>query len=137
MRLSKCSEDIRLFQDHMMGIRQNTRTSDNLFVLKTPIDKQFHKNEKLYCCFVDLSEASDTVWRRSFLAKFTTFGTHGKMLSIIEHLYPYTNGLAQGGLPIKSDGGGVRMLRVPNFLKNYTAGCANLQTIILLGALFL
>ena len=41
-----------------------------------------------------------------------------------------------GGLPIKSDGG-VRMLRVPNFLKNYTAGCANLQKIILLGALFL
>ena len=29
----------------------------------------------------------------------------------------------RGGLPIKSDGG-VRMLRVPNFLKNYTAGCA-------------
>ena len=30
----------------------------------------------------------------------------------------------RGGLPIKSDGGG-RMLRVPNFLKNYTAGCAS------------
>ena len=28
-----------------------------------------------------------------------------------------------GGLPIKGDEG-VRMLRVPNFLKNYTAGCA-------------
>ena len=45
----------------------------------------------------------------------------------------------RGGLPIKSDGGGggVRKLRVLNFLKNYTAGCANLQKIILLGALFL
>ena len=33
------------------------------------------------------------------------------------------------GLPIKSDGwgNGGRMLSVPNFLKKYTAGCANLQ----------
>ena len=35
---------------------------------------------------------------------------------------------SQGGLPIKSDGGGgVRMLRVPNFVKNYIIGCANSQ----------
>ena len=34
-------------------------------------------------------------------------------------------------------GGGVRMLRVPNFVKNYTIGCTNLQIIILLGMLFL
>ena len=29
------------------------------------------------------------------------------------------------------------MLRVPNFVKNYTVGCTNLQIIILLGMLFL
>ena len=34
--------------------------------------------------------------------------------------------------PIKSDQGGVRMLRVPNFVNNYTIGCAKF---ILLGAL--
>ena len=39
-----------------------------------------------------------------------------------------------GGLPIKSDRG-VRMLGVPNFVKNYTIGCPNLQIIILLGFL--
>ena len=37
MRLSKCFENLRLFQDHM-------RTSNNIFVLKTLIDKQLHKN---------------------------------------------------------------------------------------------
>ena len=35
MRLSKCFEDLRLFQDHMMGFRPNMRTSNNLFVLNT------------------------------------------------------------------------------------------------------
>ena len=59
MRLSKCFEDLRLFQDHMMGFRPNMRTS-NLFVLNTLVDKQFHKNEKLYCCFVNFSMAFDT-----------------------------------------------------------------------------
>ena len=33
-----------------------------------------------------------------------------------------------GGLPIKSNGV-VRMLRVPNFIKNYTIGCVNPQTL--------
>ena len=92
MRLSKCFEDLRLFQDHMMGFRPNMRTSNNLFVLKTLIDKQFHKNEKLYCCFVDFSKAFDTVWRKGLLAKLKTFGIHGKMLSVIEDLYSNTNG---------------------------------------------
>ena len=92
MRLSKCFEDLRLFQDHMMGFRPNMRTSNNLFVLKTLIDKQFHKNEKLYCCFADFSKAFDTVWRKGLLAKLKTFGIHGKMLSVIEDLYLNTNG---------------------------------------------
>ena len=56
-RLPKCFEDLRLFQDHMMEFRPNMRTSNNLFLLKTLIDKQFHKNEKLYCYFVDFSKA--------------------------------------------------------------------------------
>ena len=53
IRLSKCFEELKLFQDHMMGFRPNMRTSNDAFVLKTLTDKQFHKGEKLYCCFVD------------------------------------------------------------------------------------
>ena len=43
-------------------------------------------------------------------------------MKLLQHLCP-----PGGGLPIKSDGGGVRMLRVPYFVKNYTIGCANSQ----------
>ena len=73
MRLSKWFEDLRLFEDHMMGFRPNMRTSNNLFVLKTLIDKQLHKNEKLYCCFVDFSKAFDTVWRKGLVTKLKLF----------------------------------------------------------------
>ena len=92
MRLSKCFEDFRLFQDDMMRFRPNMRTSNNLFALTTLIDKQLQKNEKLYCCFVDFSEAFDTVWRKGLVAKLKTFGICGKMFEIIENLYLNMNG---------------------------------------------
>ena len=76
----------------MMGFRPNMRTSNNIFFLKTLIDKQFHKNEKLYSCFVDFSKAFDTVWRKGLVAKLKTFGICGKMLNIIENFYLNTNG---------------------------------------------
>ena len=55
MRLSICFEDLRLFQDHMMGFRPNMRTSNNLFALKTLIDKQLHKNEN-YIVVLSISQ---------------------------------------------------------------------------------
>ena len=68
------------------------RTSNNIFVLKTLIDKQFHKNKKLYTCFVDFSKAFDTIWRKGLIAKLNSFGIEGKMLNIIKDLYSSTNG---------------------------------------------
>ena len=53
IRLSKCFEDLGLL-DHMMGFRPNLKTSNNLFVLKTLIDKQLRKNEKLFCCSISI-----------------------------------------------------------------------------------
>ena len=92
IRISKCFEDLRLFQDNMMGFRPSMRTSNNVFVLKTLIDKQLHKNEKLYCCFVDFSKAFDTVWRKGLVAKLKAFRICGKMFDIIENRYLNTNG---------------------------------------------
>ena len=76
----------------MMGFRPSMRTSNNIFVLKTLIDKQFHKNKKLYTCFVDFSKAFDTIWRKGLIAKLNSFGIEGKMLNIIKDLYSGTNG---------------------------------------------
>ena len=92
IRLSKCFEELKLFQDHMTGFRQDMRTSNNVFVLKTLIDKQFHKGQRLYCCFVDFSKAFVTIWRKGLLSKLKTFGIEGKMFHIIKDLYSNTNG---------------------------------------------
>ena len=107
MRLSKCFEELKLFQDHMMGFRPNTRTSNNVFILNTLIDKQFHKGQKLYCCFVDFPKAFDTIWRRvkriygilHWTTPSSTFGllldhfwsTHlSLVLMIVASFYPWS-----------------------------------------------
>ena len=84
-RLSKCFEELNLSKDNMMGFRPSMRTSNNKVVLKTLIDKQFHKN--LCTCFVDFSKAFDTIWRKGLIAKLNSFGIEGKMLNIIKDLY--------------------------------------------------
>ena len=70
-----------------MGFRPGMRTSNNIFVLKTLIDKQFKKGGKLYCCFVDFSKAFDTIWRKGLLAKIKSYGIDGKILNVIESQY--------------------------------------------------
>ena len=61
-----------------MGFRQGMRTVNNVMVLKTLIEKQCGKHEKLYCCFVDFSKAFDLVWRNGLAAKMKFYGIRGK-----------------------------------------------------------
>ena len=102
-RLSRFFEELNLFKDNMMDFRPSTRTSDNTFVLKTLVDKQFHKNKKLYTCFVDFSKAFDISWRKVLIAKLNSFGIEGKMLNIIKDLYSGTNGHVTVGEFISDD----------------------------------
>ena len=59
-RNSKAFEELDIFHPHLMGFRRNMRTSNDILILKTLMDKQFNNNQKLYCCFVDFSKAFDT-----------------------------------------------------------------------------
>ena len=45
LRLSKSFEELDLFYPHLMGFRPGMRTSNNIFALKTLIDKQFKKGK--------------------------------------------------------------------------------------------
>ena len=83
-RLSKSFEELDLFYPHLMGFTPGMRTSNNIFVLKTLIDKQ---GEKLYCCFVDFSKAFGTIWRKGLLAKIKSYGLDGKILNVNESQY--------------------------------------------------
>ena len=89
-RISKAFEELDIFHPHLMGFRPNMRTSNEIFILKTLMDKQFNNNQKLYCCSVDFSKAFNTVWRKELLSKLRSYGTKGKMLNILHSLYADT-----------------------------------------------
>ena len=89
-RILKAFEELNISHHHLMGFRPNMRTSNNILILKTLIDKQFNNNQKLYFCFVDFSKAFDTVWRKGLLSKLRSYGIEGKMLNVLHSLYTDT-----------------------------------------------
>ena len=61
---------------------------DAIFILKYIIDKKLNNKKKLYCAFLDLKKAFDSVSRTSLWLKLINkCGIDGKILKIISSLY--------------------------------------------------
>ena len=65
------AEDEGIKAKGQAGFRKDLRTTDNIFVLSSLIDKQKHTHGKLYCCFVDFQKAFDTVPKKASLTSLT------------------------------------------------------------------
>ena len=77
--------------NNQFGFRENHRTSDSIFILKSLINKYIHKEKKkLYICFVDLRKAFDSVWRIGLLYKLTKMGVGKLFFNIIKNQYENT-----------------------------------------------
>ena len=77
-----------LFADQQFGFRQNHRTTDSIFVLKTLISKYLNKKkQKIFACFVDLRKAFDSLWHNGLLYKLKLNGIGKKYYSIISDMY--------------------------------------------------
>lgn len=75
------------------GFRENHRTSDSIFVIKSLINKYLHKNKKkIYVCFVDLKKAFDSLWRNGLLYKLIKVGIGKNMYEIIKSQFVNTEG---------------------------------------------
>ena len=75
-----------------IGFINKHRTSDNLFTLKTLINKHVYNNtkEKIYACFVDFRKAFDSVWHEGLFHKLESLNIHGNFLSIVKNIYSET-----------------------------------------------
>ena len=71
------------------GSRKDFRTTDNIFVLKSLIDKQKQTHGKLYSCFVDFKKAFDTVPRGLLWQVLERVGVRGPILDCIKSLYSH------------------------------------------------
>ena len=69
------------------GFRKNFRTADNIFTLKTLVDKSLKNKEKLYTCFVDFSKAYDTIWRTGLFYKMLKMGLPNNFVRLVKSMY--------------------------------------------------
>ena len=88
-----------IYSHSQFGFRENHRTSDSLFILKSLINKYVHKNKKkLYLCFVDLKKAFDSVWREGLLYKMAKLGVGKHFYNTIKNMLSNTK------IALKMDG---------------------------------
>ena len=71
------------------GFIKDFRTTDNIFVVKSLIDKQKQTHGKLYCCFKDFKKAFDTVPHGLLWQVLETLGIRGPILDCIKSLYSH------------------------------------------------
>jgi hypothetical protein len=69
------------------GFKADARTSDNLFILQSIINRQKFKNKPVYVCFVDFTKAFDYVSRYPLYYKLIKLGIKGKLLNLVCDMY--------------------------------------------------
>jgi hypothetical protein len=86
-RLNKYADSTNLIHETQAGFRKKFSTIDNIFILKSLIDIVQSDKKKLYCCFVDLKQAFDSVWRIGLWKKLKAENITGKCFNVINSLY--------------------------------------------------
>ena len=90
-RISKYLESNNLLDDNQAGFRSDYRTTDQIFILKTLLNKYLHKLKKpINVCFVDFCKAFDSVWREAMFYKLNNLGVTGNIFNIIKNMYSNT-----------------------------------------------
>ena len=86
-RLKQWAIQYDIITDAQFGFKSDHSTIDAIFILKHLIDIHIQSKEKLYCAFIDLKKAFDSVSRLGLWYKLIHSGVDGKMLRIIRSLY--------------------------------------------------
>lgn len=87
-RLLEFVKSMSLISENQIGFKENCRTSDHLFSIKTIIDH--YKSKKVYAAFIDLRKAFDTVWREGLFYKFLNSNISLKLFNILFSMYSNT-----------------------------------------------
>ena len=87
-RLNEWTKRNNIISDHQAGFREGYCTIDNIFIIRTIIDRALLKKRgKLYCCFIDFRKAFDCVNRQALWYKMHGVGVSGKMIQQLRSIY--------------------------------------------------
>ena len=69
--------------DAQFGFKKGFSTHDAIYTLHSLIQNMLNINKRLYCAFVDLKKAFDSVYHNALCLKLYKLGINGKLLRII------------------------------------------------------
>ena len=86
-RINNWSEKYTKVSDAQFGFRKGFSTVDAVYTLHSLIQHFLNNGKRLYCAFVDLKKAFDSVYRKALWLKLYKLGLNGKLLRIIRAMY--------------------------------------------------
>ena len=86
-RMIQFTEDNNLRAPSQAGFRPNLSTLHPLMSLQHFLDKHLHKKRHLFCCFLDLKAAYDSIQRPLLWEVLARLGVHGQFLATVQSLY--------------------------------------------------
>ena len=86
-RLQTYSEEHSKINNCQAGFRKKFSTTDHIFALHTLINILQSGRKKLFCGFIDLKQAFDSVWRDGLFYKIKQFDITGKCFRLIKSMY--------------------------------------------------
>lgn len=86
-RISTWAESYDILSDAQFGFRHGRSTTDAIFVLNAIINKILSDKQRLYCAFIDMRRAFDSVYLNAAWLKLYGLGIEGKCLRVIRDMY--------------------------------------------------
>ena len=86
-RLKKWALQNDIITDAQFRFKAEYSTVDAIFILDSFINKMIKNKKKLYCAFIDLKRAFDSVYRKELWFKLINSGINGKLFDLIRSIY--------------------------------------------------
>ena len=88
-RLSMFLEDNEVLYENQAGFRKGYATTDHIFSLHALRELLKLRKKKLFCVFIDFSQAFDSVWRVGLWQKMLRTGINGRFFKVIHNIYKH------------------------------------------------
>ena len=86
-RLTDFLDSHNTILENQAGFRKGYATSDHTFVLHSLIELLKKRKQKLFCAFIDFSQAFDSIWRVGLWRKLLVNGVDGKFFRLVSNMY--------------------------------------------------
>ena len=94
--MTKWAENTNILSDSQFGFRKGRSTTDAIFVLNAIIQKILNEKGRLFCAFIDLKRAFDSVYLNGLWFKLHKIGINAKMLRIIKDMFNKVKSCVRG-----------------------------------------